>query len=128
MAVTYERDDVRRRVVVTIVGEATVLDVVGIINRQLSEGAWQYAILYDSRLDTSQTPTSEVRAIVDHVARCITQHGPRGPVAIVTPHPANFGMSRMYSTLGDSMKLTVEVFREMPEAEEWLSAQMTLPS
>ena len=127
MAVTYQKDDARRRIVVTIVGTATSVDIVEIINRQLSEGAWQYAILYDSRLDTSQTPTAEVRAIIDYVARCISQHGPRGPVAIVTPNPVNYGMSRMYSTLGEPVNLTVEVFREMEEAEEWLAAQ-PLPS
>src|SRR5579872_4677632 len=98
MSVRYERDDARKRILVTIVGLASAVDVVEVINRQLADGAWTYAVLYDSRLDTSQPPTAEVRAIVDYVARCIMQHGPRGPVAIVTPHPANYGMSRMYST------------------------------
>jgi hypothetical protein len=123
MAVTYQRDDARRRIVVTIVGTISSVDIVEIINRQLSEGAWQYAILYDSRLDASQMPIAEVRAIIDYVARCISQHGPRGPVAIVTPHAANCGMSRMYSSLVERVNLTVDVFREMEEAEEWLAAQ-----
>jgi len=124
MPSSYERDDARRRIVVTVEGDVSAAEALGIVNRQLADGAWTYGVLYDARNDTSQPSTADVRSIVEHVGRCIAQHGPRGPVAIVTRNPSNYGMARMYSTLGEPVKLTVEVFREIVEAEAWLVSQL----
>jgi len=125
MSITYERDDVRRRIVVTIVGAVSAAEARGVINRQIAEGAWTYGLLYDARLDTSQPSTADVRGIVEYAGRCIAQHGPRGPVAIVTTNPSNYGMARMYSTLGEPVRLSVEVFREIAEAEAWLNVPLS---
>ncbi len=122
--VTYERDDVRRRIVVTITGEAHTADVLGVIERQVADNAWRYAMLYDSREDTSAPSSGDLRAVVDVVGRHIAQLGPRGPVAIVTSHPMNYGMARMYATFGEPVRLNVEVFRDIADAEAWLDAQM----
>jgi hypothetical protein len=122
--VTYARDDVHRRIVVTITGEAHTADVLGVIERQVADDAWQYGMLYDSREDTSAPSSADLRAVVDVVGRHIAQLGPRGPVAIVTSQPMNYGMARMYSTLGEPVHINVEVFRELADAEAWLDAQM----
>ena len=124
MPVTYERDDARRRISVSVSGTSSIEEIIGIVSRQLADGAWTYGILYDASLDLSQPSTADVRSIVEFVGRCIAQYGPRGPVAIVTPHPSSYGMSRMYSTLGEPVNLSVGVFRGIPEAEAWLAAQM----
>jgi hypothetical protein len=123
MPTSYQRDDARRRIDVTVEGDVSAREALDIVSRQLADGAWSYSILYDARNDTSQPSTADVRAMVEYVGRCIAQYGPRGPVAIVTRAPSNYGMARMYSTLGEPVKLTVEVFREIEEAEAWLVSQ-----
>jgi hypothetical protein len=123
MPSSYQRDDARRRIVVTVEGNVSAAEALAVVSRQLADGAWSYGILYDARNDTSQPSTADVRSIVEYVGRCIVQHGPRGPVAIVTRSPSTYGMSRMYSTLGEPVNLTVEVFREIEAAEAWLESQ-----
>jgi hypothetical protein len=48
-------------------------------------------------------------------------HGPRGPVAFVTTMPVAFGLVRMYSALAGQVQQTVEVFRDIGDAERWLA-------
>jgi hypothetical protein len=42
-------------------------------------------------------------------------------VAFVTTMPAAFGMVRMYSTIAGQVQQTVEVFRDIGDAERWLA-------
>jgi hypothetical protein len=121
MPISYERDDGRRRIIVTTVGEVTVDEMLAVVDRQAREGTWRYGMLYDSRrLSTIASPT-DVRVGLRHVEKLSTEHGPRGPVAFVTTVPAAYGMVRMYSTLGGQQQLTVEAFRDIGDAERWLA-------
>jgi hypothetical protein len=65
---------------------------------------------------------AEVRAGLKRVDTLTRTHGRRGPVAFVTTMPAAFGMVRMYSTLAGQLQHTVEVFRDIGDAERWLAA------
>jgi len=40
VAVDYQRDDERRRIVATSIGQVSVADTLGVIDRQASDGAW----------------------------------------------------------------------------------------
>ena len=121
MPITYERDDGRRRIVVTTIGIVGIDDLLAVIDRQGREGTWQYGILYDSRRVASVASQTDVRAGLKHVEALSRTHGRRGPVAFVTTMPAAFGMVRMYSTLAGQLHQAVEVFRDIDDAERWLA-------
>ena len=121
MPITYERDDERRRIVVTTVGIVAYEDVMAVVDRQAAEGTWQYGMLYDSRRVSTVASQTDVRIGLKHVETLSRTHGARGPVAFVTMLPAAYGMVRMYSTLAGQQRQSVEVFRDIGDAERWLA-------
>ena len=124
MPITYHRDDKRRRIVVTTIGIVGLDDMLAVVDRQANEGTWQYGILYDSRRVASVASHTDVRAGVRHVEALSRTHGRRGPVAFVTTMPAAYGMVRIYSTLSGQVQQSVEVFRDIGDAERWLASQL----
>ena len=124
MPITYERDDKLRRIVVTTIGIVGLDDMLAVVDRQANEGTWQYGILYDSRRVASVASQTDVRAGLRHVELLSGTHGRRGPVAFVTTMPAAYGMVRIYSTLSGQVQQSVEVFRDIGDAERWLASQL----
>lgn len=122
MPLTFDRDDVRRRIVLTGTGVVTGKDVIAAIDRQAAEGLWQYSVLYETTAVTADPSADELRQIVMHTTDLIEERGPRGPVALVAPADAIFGMGRMYEALADERVITYRVFRTRAEAELWLAA------
>jgi hypothetical protein len=121
MPITYERDDVRRRVVVTTIGIIALDDMLAVVDRQAGEGTWHYGMLYDSRRVSTVASQTDVRIGLKHVETLSRTHGRRGPVAFVTTMPAAYGMVRMYSTLAGQQHQSVEAFRDIGDAERWLA-------
>ena len=121
MPITYERDDERRRIIVTTIGIVGLDDLLAVMDRQANEGTWPYGMLYDARRVSSVASQTDVRAALKHVETLSRTHGRRGPVAFVTTMPAAYGMVRMYSTLADQLHQAVEVFRDIGDAEQWLA-------
>src|SRR5260221_14670084 len=128
MPITYARDDQRRRIVVTTIGIVGLDDLLAVVDRQASEGTWQYGMLYDSRRVASVASQTDVRAGLKHVEALTRGHGRRGPVAFVTTMPAAFGMVRMYSTLAGQIQQAVEAFRDIGDAERWLDERLNPPA
>jgi len=124
MPITYERDDKLRRIVVTTIGIVGLDDMLAVVDRQASEGTWKYGILYDSRRVASVASQTDVRAGLRHVELLSRTHGKRGPVAFVTTMPAAYSMVRIYSTLSGQVQQSVEVFRDIGDAERWLASQL----
>jgi hypothetical protein len=124
MPITYERDDDRRRISVTLVGEISVEDLLAIVDRQANEGTWRYGVFYDARRVTKRVDgtAAEARRVLEHVLTVCATHGARGPVAIVTDRPADYGIARAYSNIGIAAKVVVEVFRDPGDAERWLTS------
>ena len=122
MPITYARDDAQRRIIVTTIGIVGIDDLLAVIDRQASEGTWEYGMLYDSRRVSSVASQTDVRAALKHVDTLSRTYGRRGPVAFVTTVPAAYGMVRMYSTLAGQLQQAVEVFRDIADAEHWLEA------
>jgi len=122
MPTTYQRDDARRRINVELAGAVTVEDLLAIVDRQAAEQTWHYGLCYDARRiakDAAST-VDDVRRVLRHVVETSARHGARGSVAIVTDHPAEYAMMRMYSSLGAEQRLTAEVFRDPSDALRWL--------
>lgn len=119
MPVRYERDDARRRIVVTMQGPFALPDFLAVIDRQQADNAWGYGILYDLRGMTGRPVGADIRQSISQVGQA---DRPRGPVALLTTDPAMYRSACAYAALGRS-KMTIEVFRDLDEAETWLAAE-----
>src|SRR5204862_1798874 len=75
MPITYERDDQRRRIIVTTIGIVGLDDLLAVVDRQAAEGTWQYGVLYDSRRVASVASQTDVRAGLKHVETLSRVHG-----------------------------------------------------
>jgi hypothetical protein len=120
MPLHYERDDRKRRVVVTSVGPVTLAEALAIIDRQAAEGAWSYGVLYDTRGTSDAPTTADLHQLVLRVGALTLKHGPRGRVALVTSDPTLSKMGRRYASLADLTALDVRLFTTLGEAETWL--------
>jgi hypothetical protein len=118
MPIRYERDDAYRRVVVTVEGLFAVADFLAAMERQRDDGAWTYAMLYDLRGMTGEPAIDDLRQFMSEAERT-TQ--PRGPIALLATDPALYGRACTYAALLGAT-LTIGVFRDLDEAEQWLAA------
>jgi hypothetical protein len=125
MAFRYERDDARRRIVVTVEGAFQTSAMLAVIERQRADGAWSHGMLYDLRQTTEYPTVAELRALMAEASTRRQAEPPRGPVAILTTDPVMYGIACAYAALGYG-KLTIRVFRDFGEADLWL-ATATIP-
>jgi hypothetical protein len=79
---TYDRNEARRRITVTIVRPMRLEDLTAVIERQAVEGTWRYAMLYDERAVTAPLSVDATRRLVTRVAQLTLVHTSPGPVAI----------------------------------------------
>jgi hypothetical protein len=121
MSTRYERDDSRRRVVITIQGAFQADDVLAIMSRQRREDTWGYATLWDLRGLTGLPTVADLRRMMSQAVQRAQGEGPRGKVALLATEPILYGKLCAYAALGQSTALTIEVFRDWDEAEQWLS-------
>lgn len=117
----YECDPARRRITVTSMGAVDLSDVLRVIDRQAADGAWSYGLLYDVRMGYDPPSEDDVRRMIMHVGNVTTKRGPRGPVAFVVADAQLFKMGSWYASLGNLTALTVRVFTNLEDAEQWLS-------
>jgi len=115
----YDRDDARRRLVITLQGAFQTADVLAAIERQRVEDTWSYGLLYDLRGVTGHPTIEDLKQILSQVT-LVEQ--PRGPVAFLVTDPILYGMLCKYAALGRSKLTVVEVFRDRDDADRWLFA------
>jgi hypothetical protein len=116
--VTYDRDDERRRMVITVAGAFDLAATLAMVAHVAADAAWSYAILYDTRELTSVPTMMELQMIVDRV-QTAAAHQPRGPVAVVAPDAAVNAMGQVYARRQDG-KVKVAVFQTLDEGRRWL--------
>lgn len=68
---------------------------------------------------TTTLNSAEVREMVEAATR--VPHSPGTRVAVVVGGDVMFGMMRMYEMHGDRLGMHVRVFRNRPEADQWLA-------
>ena len=120
MPLTYRRDDARRMVTVTAVGEITLTEAIEMLDRRVMDGTWSYSLLYDGRQRTGTMDAQEVRILVELTRSLSNRHGPSGPMALVREDTGGYGMLRMFGSLTEDINPRVAVFRTIEEAEQWL--------
>ena len=124
MPLSYIRDDARRRVIVTAVGDVTLNEAISMLDRRVIDGVWTYALLYHGRQRTSTMESQEVRILVELTRTLSSRHGTPGPMALVRQDASGYGMSRMFGILSEEANLQVSVFRTIEEAEAWLDGAL----
>ena len=72
---------------------------------------------------TGEPTLAELQELMSEAARRHLGQAPRGPVALLTTEPTLYDRLSTYAALGQKAALTIAVFRERAEAEEWLTAQ-----
>jgi hypothetical protein len=118
MPITYERDDVRRLVTVTMTEPVSFADLLSVVDRQAAENAWEYAVFYDQRgMQTVATP-AEFATFADHV-RTVGGGRQRGPVGVaVSLRPASV-REALAHTKRLGAKLPFEMLLTDAQVDEW---------
>jgi hypothetical protein len=120
MAIRYECDDSRRRLAITVQGPFEPAEFSAVIERRRIEGTSAYGALYDLRRMTGRPTFDDLRLFMSEAAQT---NQPRGPLAIVATDPDIYSRSCTYATLVRGT-VAVEVFRDLHEAEQWLTAKL----
>jgi hypothetical protein len=119
MPMEYERVDVRRRIVITFQGAFQAADVLAVMARYRAEDTWSHGLLRDTRNLTGPPALADLRRFIQEDAPSRPDAGPRGPVATWPPTRLCTGWRVRLRPLGRS-KITIEVFRNWTEADQWL--------
>jgi hypothetical protein len=120
MPVQYLRDDAKRRLTIVVSDPLTVEERIAAVEHQLAVGAWRYALIIDARNMASFTPQlTEMQAAASRLGELVAEHGPRGPVALVSRQSSVIGASAMHNSLGVKTP-GVQVFWDMDDARNFL--------
>jgi hypothetical protein len=119
MPITYQRDDQRRLIIVTVTEPCSVDDISSVIDRQSREDTWEYALLYDLRAMTDASTEADLQQIAERV-KVAGGGRERGPVGIaIRARPALFLLGLMYTKLIKEF-VTVEVLLTAAQIDAWL--------
>jgi hypothetical protein len=119
MTVSYDRDDRRRLITVTVAEPYSVDDFISAIDRQSAEDTWDYAMLYDLRGVTHLSPQTELQHMADRI-QVIGRGRARGPVGIaISPLPELFLVFLTYAQLTRESG-TAEVLLTTAQLDAWL--------
>ena len=96
MPFAYQKDQTRQRIIVRVIGSLTADKAGRIADRHGDDDVWGYAMVYDLTQMTAAPTRDEIQQIADYVQRR-AERRPRGPVVIIAPDAALFGLARMYA-------------------------------
>jgi hypothetical protein len=122
VALTYSRDDASRLIVVTasdIPQPVSVAETLAAIDRQWSEGTWDYALLYDYRGTSHVTTPEEAELLQEHVKR-VGLGKPRGPVGLAVATRDMVRRALLYSDLTRKSH-EFELLITESQVEAWLA-------
>jgi hypothetical protein len=120
MPITYERDDHRRLITLTVTDPYSVEDILSAIERQMADHTWEYALLYDMRAATRLGTTEEARLITKRV-QSLGGGRTRGPVARVIsarPEQVRAGVEFASSNRGVAIP---ELLLTAMQLDDWLA-------
>jgi hypothetical protein len=121
MPVRYERDDAQRRVVVTVEGALQMSEMLAAIERQRADDTWNYGTLFDLRRVEGHPTVAELRDLMSQASVHPMAAGRPGPIALLAIEATLYNRLCTYAALTQG-KLTLEVFREVDEADRWLAS------
>jgi hypothetical protein len=120
MPIHYDRDDQRRLITATFTEPYSVDEVLGLIERQMADNAWEYATFHDMRATTHLSTLDEARRITARV-QALSGGRTRGPVGMAisrTPEQLREGLRFAEATKNI---VTLEVLLTETQLEDWLA-------
>ena len=121
MPFNYERDDVHHRIVITVDGAFQMSEALATIERRRAEDDSSRGVLYDLRHLIGQPNMEELRQLLRADSSISAEGQPRGPLAVVATASSLYTKACTFAALAQS-KFRIRVFRDVSEAESWLSA------
>jgi hypothetical protein len=122
MPMTYERDDARRLITVTVTEPYTVEEICGAIDRQAAENTWDYAMLYDLRSGAHIATEADLQQLAVR-AKVAGGGRERGPVGLaIAAQFAIAAQSRWGLLYTEPIRqlVSVEVLLTAAQLDGWL--------
>lgn len=121
MPITFVHDKRRRRLLAVATGRVTINDVVAFISAQDAAGAWSDGVLLDASASETVGFEQDSMRLVAAQMKAVARGRKRGPVAVVADPARVAEVTRIYVYLcGQVSGLTIGVFQDRDEAEDWL--------
>jgi hypothetical protein len=126
MPIDYQRDDSRRLITVTVTEPFSLDELLALVDRQWTEGAWGHALLYDVRATARSASREAFERVVDRV-QVVGQGRRRGPIGVVIPlQPRRLRVALRLAALPASPQ-NLEVLTTREQLEGWLRRCAPLP-
>jgi hypothetical protein len=119
MPIDYHRDDSRRLITVTVTEPFSLDELLALVDRQWTEGAWDHALLYDVRATAHPASREGLERLVDRV-QVVGKGRRRGPIGVVIPpQPDRLRVALRLATLA-ALAQNLEVLVTGEQLEDWL--------
>jgi hypothetical protein len=123
MPISYQRDDARRLITVTVTEPYTVTEILRTVERQAAEDTWAYAMLYE--LQAAMLVPADSQQIADY-GEVVGKGRVRGPVGIaVSNQPEQYRRALKYSEFTRTIAI-VEVLLTTAQRADWLARNAPL--
>jgi hypothetical protein len=120
---TYQRDDDRRLITVTVTEHYAVDDILFAIERQSAENAWGYAVLYN--LCAPLSMAADAQRIAGQV-NAVAQGRARGPVGMAISGQPDESQRDLTDTELIRTIVDVEVLLTPTQVDDWLARHAPL--
>jgi hypothetical protein len=128
MPITFVHDKRRRRLLASATGTVTIQDVVDFVSAQDAHGAWSDGVLLDASTSQAVGVEQDLATVAERM-RVVARGRKRGPVAVVADPARVAEVTRIYVYLCAQVSgLTIGVFKDREEAEDWLDTIPLDPS
>jgi hypothetical protein len=92
------------------------------LDAKLAEGLWHDGLVIDLR--AAILSLADSRTLLARIEELAAQHGPHGPVALITKQLNDVAQTQSYSMRSAGVGLRVEVFWDIEEANQWVDLHM----
>jgi hypothetical protein len=123
MPIQYVRDDIARRIRLTVTDPIAVVDLIASVERQLAEATWHYGLLVDMRSQSAAAGPGDIRAFSARVGELVATHGARGPIAVIARDASPIAGAELHLIYGGKRE-SVEVFWDLDDGQRWLDRMM----
>jgi hypothetical protein len=127
MPLVYRRDDLQRRVSLSIEGQVPLSDLIRAVEQFFENGVWTFRTLIDRRSATPFCANDTLR-LSDAVRQFARRFGRPGRIAILVQTQADFGQARLLSLLVGDAGVEMDVFTDRRRAERWLDESIDEPA
>jgi hypothetical protein len=120
--ISYTVDREQRRLTARAEGHVGLADIEAYVKARDEDSALGYDEFFDARGATTRLTPDEVQSLVDH-CRELIKNTRLGRTGVVADDEQLLRLVGMFSTLVLPLGMTVQVFRELEPAEEWLDIE-----